>query len=166
MINVSEENSKKLKKFSKYFILSKNNKVENNLYIKRKDFFGGLQLDYISDPSRILKRFYLRSRSILSKKIFNNIIFFYNFAYKIISKIFQVIKFSDKYTLEFFFSQKKKINNNVYINKAVKDQFGLFKSDINWKLSDTDKKNYQEIINKVESIFLKIKLKITNFLKI
>lgn len=163
LINVSEENSKKLKKFSKYFILSKNNKVENNLYIKRKDFFGGLQLDYISDPSRILKRFYLRSRSILSKKIFNNIIFFYNFAYKIISKIFQVIKFSDKYTLEFFFSQKKKINNNVYINKAVKDQFGLFKSDINWKLSDTDKKNYQEIINKVESIFFKNKIKNNKF---
>ena len=76
LINVSEENSKKLKKFSKYFILSKNNKkVENNLYIKRKDFFGGLQLDYISDPSRILKRFYLRLKINFIKKIFNNIIF-------------------------------------------------------------------------------------------
>ena len=163
LINISEKNSNYLKKFSKYFINGKDNKFENNLYIKKKEFFGGLQLDYISDPSRILKRFYLRSRSILSKKILAKLIFFYSFAFKILSKILQIIQISDKYTFEFFFSQKKNFINSVIVNTKTKDQFGLFKSDINWKLSNNDKKNYQKIINEVENIFFKEDMKNKEF---
>ena len=163
LINISEKNSNKLKKFSKYFINGKDNKFENNLFIKKKEFFGGLQLDYISDPSRILKRLYLRSRSILSRKILKKLILFYSFAFKILSKILQLVQISEKYTFEFFFSQKKSIVNSVNINRKIKDQFGLFKSDINWKLSNNDKKNYEKKINEVENVFFKENMKNKKF---
>ena len=107
LINISEKNSNKLKNFLNILLMEKDNKFENNLFIKKKEFFGGLQLDYISDPSRILKRLYLRSRSILSRKILKKLILFYSFAFKILSKILQLVQISEKYTFEFFFSKKK-----------------------------------------------------------
>lgn len=162
---ISDDTASKIKKFSKYFILGNNNKKEKNIFIKNKDYFGGLQLDYIEDPSRILKRIYLRSQVIFSKKILNIIISYYNLLFKIVSKLLYLFKIKNKYTFEFFFSQKKSNKNFIKINKTTRDIYGLYKSDINWKLSKSDKKNYQKIIDIVETIFLSKKPSKDKFLE-
>ena len=122
-------------------------------------------MDYIEDPSRILKRIYLRSRVIFTKKFLSIIISYYNLLFKIISKLLYLFKIKNKYTFEFFFSQEKNNNNFININKATKDIYGLHKSDINWKLSKSDKKNYQKIIDIVDMLFLQKKISRDKFLE-
>ena len=157
LMSVSDQYANKIKKFSKYFFIKNENKEENNLFIKDKNYFGGLQLDYIADPSRVLKRIYLKTQIVFSKKILSFIIKFYNLAYKIISKLLYFFNLKNKFTFEFFFSQKKTKNNHIMLNKKTKDIYGLYKSDISWKLTTADKINYQKLINYINNLFFKSK---------
>ena len=49
-----------------------------------------------------------------------------------------------KYSYEFFFSQKPNVKNCVDLDKKIKDEFGLFKSNIIWNINDKEKEKYQQ----------------------
>ena len=52
-----------------------------------------------------------------------------------------------KYSYEFFFSQKLNVKNCVDLDNKIKDEFGLFKSNIIWNINDRERKKYQQNIN-------------------
>ena len=145
--NIKNDEAKTMFKFGKYFISSANEKKEKNLFLKFDNYFLGTQLDFIPDPSRILKRVYIRFRSIVTKQIMSVIIKYYSLFVKIINKIFSILNIKGKYSLEFFFSQKPNRSNSLILDSNKKDEYGLLKSNLNWKISDKDKKKYIEMIN-------------------
>ena len=150
-INILNLNKKELQKkirFAKYFINNPLSKIEQNLFIQEKSYFAGAQIDLFADPSIILKRIYLRTRTIFTKKILNLLIKNYNLFIGIIYKILSILGIKDKYSYEFFFSQELNPENLIVLDNKVKDEFGLFKSNIYWKLSNKDKESYQKIIKK------------------
>ena len=67
--NIKIDQAKKNFRFAKYFIVNSKNNKEQNLFIKKNSYFTGVQLDYIADPSLILRRLYIRARSLISLKI-------------------------------------------------------------------------------------------------
>ena len=96
---------------------------------------------------RILKRIFIKSRNKISKIILSLIISYYSFFYKIIVTILSILKIKGKYSLEFFFSQKKNKKNFVRLNKNEYDKFGLKKSDINWQITKKEKVIYNDLIS-------------------
>ena len=147
LTNIKKEDAMQKIKFAKYFIINPNNRKEQNLFLKKNSYFAGVQLDYIADPSIILRRIYLRTRSIFHKKIISFMIKYYKLSIHLLVKIFSILKIKGKYSFEFFFSQKLNVDNSIILDQNIKDEFGLYKSNIKWDLSEEDKMNYQKIID-------------------
>ena len=147
LIEIKKDQHKNFIKFGKHFINSRNDQFEQNLFFEKKKYFVGVNLDFIPDPARILKRIFIRSRNKMSKIILSLIINYYSFFYKIIVTILSILKIKGKYSLEFFFSQKKNKKNFVRLNKNEYDKFGLKKSDINWKITKKEKVIYNDLIS-------------------
>ena len=148
ILNLGKRELQKKIKFAKYFINNPSSKLEQNLFIQEKSYFAGAQIDLFADPSIILKRIYLRTRTIFSKKILNFLIKKFNLFISIIYKILSILGVKDKYSYEFFFSQALNPENLIVLDDKAKDKFGLFKANIYWKLSNADKENYQKIVKK------------------
>ena len=151
-INLTEIKRNDLNNFSyfgKYFINKNENLLEQNLFIEKKNYFVGVNFDFLPDPARILKRIFIKTRQRISKFFLSKFINFYSLFYKIISSILSRINLKGKYSLEFFFSQKKDKNNFVKLSANSIDNFGLKKSDINWKISNEEKSIYNNLIDEL-----------------
>ena len=148
LLNLNKKELKKKIKFAKYFINNPNSKLEQNLFIKEKSYFAGIQIDFFADPTIIMKRVYLKTRSIFSKKLLSLLIKNYSLFINIIYKILSILRIKDKYSYEFFFSQGPNPENAIELDDTIKDEYGLYKSNIYWKLSNYDKENYQKIIKR------------------
>ena len=151
-INLTEIKRNDLNNFSyfgKYFINKNENLLEQNLFIQKKNYFVGVNFDFLPDPARILKRIFIKTRQRISKFFLSKLINFYSLFYKTISSILSRINLKGKYSLEFFFSQKKDKNNFVKLSANSIDNFGLKKSDINWKISNEEKNIYNNLINEL-----------------
>ena len=147
LTEIKKDEYKNFSFFSKYFVNKENKKdIEQNLYYQNKKNFVGINFDYLPDPARILKRIFIRSRNTFSKFFLNKIIKYYSFFYKAVSGILSILKIKGKYSLEFFFAQKKNPQNNLIISEYDKDDFGLKKSNINWKIDEYEKKIYNDLI--------------------
>ena len=149
-INLTEIKKKEYKNFSffsKYFINTDEKDIEQNLYHQHVKDFVGVNFDFLPDPARILKRIFIRSRNTFSKFFLDRTIKYYSFFYKVILSILSFLKIKGKYSLEFFFSQKKNPQNNVMLSEYAEDIFGLKKSNINWKIDENEKKIYNDLIN-------------------
>jgi hypothetical protein len=143
------DQAKEFFKLGKYFLNQKDDNTELNSFFKIKSHFVGIQLDFIADPSRFLKRIFIRSRYLFPKIIISFLIKYYALFIKICIKIFSVINLKGKYSYEFFFSQEPNIKNSIEIDHNIKDEYGLFKSNINWDFSESEKEEYQVIINHI-----------------
>ena len=64
-----------------------------------------------------------------------------------LNKIFSILNVKGKYSLEFFFSQKPNRSNSLILDSNKKDEYGLFKSNLNWRISSKDKKKYIEMVS-------------------
>ena len=151
-INLTEIKRNELNNFSyfgKYFIKKNENLLEQNLFFEKKNYFVGVNFDFLPDPARILKRIFIKTRQKISKIILSKVINFYSLFYKIIAGILSRINLKGKYSLEFFFSQKKDKNNFVKLSANSIDKFGLKKSNINWKISDEEKDIYNNLIDEL-----------------
>ena len=71
----------------------------------------------------VIKNFLTRQK--ISKILLSKVINFYSLFYKIIAGILSRINLKGKYSLEFFFSQKKDKNNFVKLSANSIDKFGL-----------------------------------------
>ena len=150
-INIGSFNNQAIKQsisFSKYFFNKKNN-TEKNLYFKKNNNFSGIQLDLSGDATRLIKKIYCKINRIIPKFFLQFSIKYYSLFVRALYKFLIFFSFKEKYSYEFFFSQKKNIKNSVNINKKTKDQFNNFKSDINWAISKDDVFQYNEFIAKL-----------------
>jgi hypothetical protein len=145
--NIKIDQAKKNFRFAKYFIVSSKNKKEQNLFIKKNSYFTGVQLDYIADPSLILRRLYIRTRSLISLKILLFMLKYKKLLTHLFFRIAYIMNMKGKYSYEFFFSQKLNVKNCVDLDNKIKDEFGLFKSNIIWNINDRERKKYQQNIN-------------------
>lgn len=146
--NFEEKSIIKSTNFSKYFF-NKNTYLENNLFIKEKNQFAGIQLDLSGDTSKIIKKIYCKINELIPRFLLSILINYYSLFVKIINKFLFIINLKGKYSYEFFFSQKKNTKNLVNINKKNKDQFSNFKSDINWKISKQEIIQYNRFIERI-----------------
>ena len=147
-INLTEIKKNQYSKFThfgKYFINNKQ-QFEQNLFIEKNKYFVGVNFDFILDPTRILKRFYLKVRGLLPKLALSLVIKYYFFFYKLVVSILSILQIKGKYSLEFFFSQKKNKDNFISLNTHKIDQFGLKKSDINWGITEKERSIYNDLI--------------------
>jgi len=147
-INLTEIKKNQYSKFThfgKYFINNKQ-QFEQNLFIEKNKYFVGVNFDFILDPTRILKRFYLKVRGLLPKLALSLVIKYYFFFYKLVVSILSILQIKGKYSLEFFFSQKKNKDNLISLNTHKIDQFGLKKSDINWGITEKERSIYNDLI--------------------
>jgi len=150
-INLGNFNSKIAKKssyFGKYF-LNKNSDTENNLYLQKEKKFVGINLDLSGDGTKIIKKIYCKLNRLTPKVLLVLLIKYYNVFLKCINKVLSITNVKGKYSFEFFFSQEKNVKNSVKIIKNTKDNFGNYKSNINWFISKKDKKQYQRFINSI-----------------
>ena len=145
--NIKIDQAKKNFRFAKYFIVNSKNKKEQNLFIKKNSYFTGVQLDYIADPSLILRRLYIRTRSLISLKILLFMVKYKKLLTHLFFRIAYIAGIKGKYSYEFFFSQKPNVKNCVDLDKKIKDEFGLFKSNIIWNINDREEEKYQQNIN-------------------
>lgn len=144
--SVKDNEAKKNIKYSKFFI---NNNSERNIYVDSKDgYFAGIQLDTVKDSSEFLKKYYLKINSFSLRKIFLIFINFFILFSKILNKVYFLFKIKNKFSYQFFFSQGKFLDNSINLNKIKRDEFGLLKADINWRITSKDKKTYIKIIKK------------------
>ena len=134
--------------FGKYF-LKKNKKVENNLFLQNNMQFAGAQLDYLGDPSRIIKKIYCQINRLIPNFLLPILIKYYSLFDKILNKLFFIFDFKGKFSFEFFFSQIKSKRNSILINKNFKDVFGNFKSDIKWVISKKNINFYNNFISRL-----------------
>lgn len=151
-INLTEIKRKEMNNFlyfGKYFINKNENLLEQNLFVEKKNYFVGVNFDFLPDPARVLKRIFIKTRERFSKFIMSKVIKFYSIFYKIIAGILSRINLKGKYSLEFFFSQKKDKNNSVKLSSNSIDKFGLKKSNINWKISEEEKDVYNSLIDEL-----------------
>ena len=133
--------------FGKYFINQNKEQLEQNLFSEKDKYFVGVNFDFMPDPARILKRIFTKTRKVASKFILSQIIKYYSLFFKFTVSILSILKIKGKYSLEFFFSQNKNENNQVKLTDNNFDEFGLNKSDILWKISEEEKKIYNNLIN-------------------
>ena len=133
--------------FGKYFINNNEEKFEQNLFIKKDNYFVGVNFDFMPDPARILRRIFTKTKKLFSKLLLSIIIKYYSFFYKTIVSFLSIFKIKGKYSLEFFFSQNKNQNNCLTLNDNKVDKFGLKKSDIYWQITEEEKKTYNNLIN-------------------
>ena len=142
LTEIKKENLKSYSFFAKYFINDNDDNLEQNLYIRDDKYFVGVNFDFLPDPARILKRIFIKSRTTISKYFLKNLIKYYSFFYRGISKILSILNIKGKYSLEFFFSQKKNPKNNLEICQNNIDNFGLKKLNINWNIDKEEQSNY------------------------
>ena len=148
-INLTEIKKNQYKNFThfgKYFINNDNQQFEHNLFIEKDRYFAGVNFDLIPDPARILKRIFIKSRKVAPKIILSFIIKYYSIFFKLVVSILSILKIKGKYSLEFFFSQKKNKDNFTKLNNDKCDEFGLKKSDINWRVTEEEKNIYNYLI--------------------
>jgi len=144
--NFKPQTVKNSLQFSKYFF-KKNSYVENNLFIKKNNYFIGIQLDLLGDTERIIKKIYCKINVLISNFMLKILINYYSLSKKILNKILQLVNLKNEHSYEFFFSQQKSNDNSINLNKNYKDSFSNFKSDINWKISKNDLNIYNKSIN-------------------
>lgn len=147
LTEIKKENLKSYSFFAKYFINDNDDNLEQNLYIRDDKYFVGVNFDFLPDPARILKRIFIKSRTTISKYFLKILIKYYSFFYRGISKILSILSIKGKYSLEFFFSQKKNPKNNLEICQNNIDNFGLKKLNINWNIDKEEQSNYEKLIN-------------------
>lgn len=138
--NFSKEVFKNFNHYSKYFLTKK--KLEKNIFDEFKNTFAVIQISVNApdDFTRNLeKKIYQTKNKFTQLFVFLLKKFFYYF-YKF--KIY----FKKKYCLEFSFSQSKG-SGKIILTKKL-DKFGLKKIKINWKILNTDKRNYKYLIYK------------------
>lgn len=146
--NFSSKIAKSSSYFGKYF-LNRNSDIENNLYLQKGKKFAGINLDLSGDGTKIIKKIYCKLNSLVPKVLLQLLIKCYSLFLICINKVLSITNIKGKYSFEFFFSQEKNIKNSVKINRNRKDNFGNYKSNINWFISDKDKKQYQKFINSI-----------------
>jgi hypothetical protein len=138
--------------FSKYFVLKKN--YEDNIIItikkKKLKYFSMIQLTKNSAYDILRNIIYLKSKKNFFL-IFTNIIYFF---YKRIKYYLLNIQ-NENFAFEFAFSQNTNKSSIKLSNK--KDEYGLKKIKINWKIPKSDLKIYYFII---KEFFKKNKIKI------
>jgi hypothetical protein len=88
--------------FSKYFF-KKNKRAENNLFIQRDMQFAGAQLDYLGDPSRIIKKIYCQINRLIPNFLLPILIRYYSLFFKILNKSLSFFNLKGKFSFEFFF---------------------------------------------------------------
>ena len=147
LTSIKKADAKNSFKFGKYFLNNENKYAEENFYHSDGSYFVGIQLDLAADPTRFLKRVFIKTREAISKKIFLLLINYYFLFYKIFIKILSILNLKGKYSYEFFFSQKNSLKNMIKLNNYSKDDFGLSKSDIIWNISEEEKNKYNNLIN-------------------
>ena len=147
LTEIKKDQYKNFTHFGKYFINNNNVQFEQNLFFEKNKYFVGINFDSIPDPSRILKRIFIRSRKIVSKSILSLIIRYYSFFYKATVSFLSILRLKGKYSLEFFFSQNKNKNNFIDLNNNEFDKFGLKKSDINWQITQEEQAIYNDLIS-------------------
>ena len=108
-------------RFSKYFINKSEENIEQNLYYRIDSYFVGVQLDFISDPARYLKRAFVRARFLLPKLVISILIKYYSFFFKLVIAILSILNLKGKYSYEFFFSQNQSLDNMININRQIKE---------------------------------------------
>ncbi|MDA9663447.1 GMC oxidoreductase [Candidatus Pelagibacter sp.] len=146
--NIKKKESDKFFKSAKYFLKENTNK-ENNLILNIKNYFAGVQLDFTGDPFLYLRRFFLRTKNKILRKLILIFIIFLKFIFDILNKILSLIKIKGKYSYQFFFSQELNINNSIILDHLKKDEFGLSKSNINWNISQNDIRSYNKMVDQV-----------------
>ena len=146
--NFDEKSIKKSLNFSKYFF-NKNTYLENNLFIKKDNQFAGIQLDLSGDTTKIIKKIYCKINMFVPRFLLSILITYYSLFIKILDKCLSVINIKNKYTYEFFFSQRKNYQNQVKLNKYTKDRFNNFKSDISWNISKKEESEYNKFIDQL-----------------
>jgi hypothetical protein len=155
-VNLGKVLDKKFKKFTK---IAKPN-VKENLNIKsdevalikkKNNIFAGIQLDYKTDPSRRLKRFFIKISNIQLRKLlsmFNFLILKLNGLYFKLGIFFNRYY---KYSFEFFFSQTPDKQNQISLSGKV-DKFGLKKINIDWDIKNNDTLVYNNLIEETLGI--------------
>ena len=152
--NLSKNDISEFINFSKYFINNSEQMDEDSLFLSLKNYFVGLQVDFSQDPSRILKRLFIKSRSFLSKKLLSLLINYYSLFLKFLS----LLKIRGKYSFELFFSQNQNLNNLMELDPNSKDEFDLVKSNIIWDFTRDELDIYNHLINQLigkEGLLLK-----------
>ena len=117
------------------------------LIIDNEKSFSGIQLDYKVDPIRYTRRFFIRIKNLSLKIFIIFLSFFFTKFNGLVQKFGYLIGKYYKYSFEFFFSQQPSLENKVFLTKK-KDEFGLKKINISWKVSEDDLKSYNHLIKK------------------
>ena len=166
---VIEKQIKNYKKIAKPNIkmnLGLNDENEIAAVFENNKYFLGVQLDYKIDPFKKIRRYYLKLKNFKVRKIINLFYFIFSKLNGLYYKLGIILGKYYKYSFELFFSQNPSATNCVNLSNK-KDEFGLKKININWKLNQEDIENYKILIDK--SIGEKGKLgnyfKINNFQK-
>ena len=126
--------------------LGKDDKKEVAAIFENNNSFLGIQLDYKNDPFKKIRRYYLRIKNLRVRQIINLFYFIFLKFNGLYHKLGIIFGKYYKYSFELFFSQNPSKINFVYLSKN-KDEFGLKKININWKLSSQDIENYKILIN-------------------
>ena len=144
------------KNFHKYIDIAKpnirlNSKIKDMseiaLILNNEKTFSGIQLDYKVDPIRFARRFFIKIKNLTLRKFIIFLSFFFTKFNGLFHKFGYLIGKYYKYSFEFFFSQQPTLENKVFLTEK-KDEFCLKKINISWKISESDLKNYDQLINK------------------
>lgn len=128
-------------------LLDINKKEEVAQVFEFENFFAGVQLDYKIDPMRKLRRVFLKIDNIYIRKLLTFFSFFILKLNGLIAKFGILFERYYKYSFEFYFSQHQDPQNYVKLDKNKLDNFGLSKVNINWNLTEKDKKKINSIID-------------------
>lgn len=154
-VNLCKIDSNKMKNYVNILKPNiKNNLKLDNLSKKEElaqvfefeNFFAGIQLDYKIDPTRKLRRLFLKVNNIYIRKILTFFSFFILKLNGLIAKFGILFNKYYKYSFEFYFSQHQDPQNYIKIDKNKFDDFGLNKINIVWNLTEKDKNKINFII--------------------
>ena len=128
-----------------------NSKVKNMneiaLILNNEKNFSGIQLDYKVDPIRYARRFFIRIKNLPLRRFIIFLSFFFTKFNGLFHRFGYLMGKYYKYSFEFFFSQQPSLENKVFLTEK-KDEFGLKKINISWKINENDLKNYDYLIKK------------------
>ena len=121
---------------------------EGNAMIDIDGIEAGIQLDGRVDVGRLFKKSYLKSKNPFIINFIKMIEFFFRKNVLLFYKITRLTGMKSGYfSYEFFFSQTSG-SNKVELSKE-KDAYGLYKSNIFWRVSKKDEEIYNKIIRRV-----------------
>lgn len=147
---VIEKQIKNYKKIAKPNIkmnLGLNDENEIAAIFENNKYFLGVQLDYKIDPFKKIRRYYLKLKNLKVRKIINLFYFIFSKLNGLFYKLGIILGKYYKYSFELYFSQNPSATNFVNLSNK-KDEFGLKKININWKLNQDDIENYKILIDK------------------